>query len=183
LLASADPGQLIDPQDKGKTDKKANDLPPIRIAAVGNKIFISCDDPFVLALANEVLRLMLTTGGDGDFESIHLKNANAAEMAKVFDQWFNGNKSATPQQQDPFAALRGRFGGGPGGFQMPQPAASDANKEPRIRVVADPTSNTLLVKASAVDMLTIRKMLNDVLDTGVADNVLMKDWIIPVKFA
>jgi len=50
--------------------------------------------------------------------------------------------------------------------------------------VADPTSNTLLVKASAVDMLTIRKMLNEVLDTGTTDsNAIAKDWIIPVKYA
>ena len=46
-----------------------------------------------------VLRLVTqTTAGEGDFDVIHLHNANAVEAAKLLDQAFNGPKPTTAQQ-------------------------------------------------------------------------------------
>ena len=55
----------------------------------------------------------------------------------------------------------------------------------RIRVVADPATNALLVQASALDMLTIRKLLREQVDAGVADALsIIKTFIIgPLKYA
>ena len=49
----APPSPLVDPQEKKepKPEDKKNDLPPVTIAAFGNKIIISSDDPAALAMA------------------------------------------------------------------------------------------------------------------------------------
>ena len=138
--------------------KRTTTLPPVTIAAFGNKIIISSDDPAALAMAQQLLRLVTqTTAGEGDFEVIHLHNANAVEAAKLLDQAFNGPKPTTAQQPQ----------GGPGGFgrlfrqfAAAQHRAGPRNPQPdTIRVVADPATNSLLVKAKPVDMLTIRYLL------------------------
>ena len=51
----------------------------------------------------------------------------------------------------------------PGRFE-PQPAQTPAPTA--IRVVADPATNSLLVRASPLDMITIRRLLDKALDTG-----------------
>src|SRR5262249_37277676 len=55
----------------------------------------------------------------------------------------------------------------------------------RIRVVADTTTNSLLVKANPLDMLTIRLLLTRALDTGETDSkAVIRTWIIgPLKHA
>ena len=105
----APPSPLVDPQEKKEPkpeDKKKNDLPPVTIAAFGNKIIISSDDPAALAMAYQLFRLVTqTTAGEGDFEVIHLHTANAVQAAQLLDQAFNGPKPVAQPQQ-----------GGPGGF-------------------------------------------------------------------
>ncbi len=132
---TAPPAPLVDPQEKKDPkpeDKKDNTLPPVTISAFGNKIIIASDDPAALAMAQQLLRLMTqTTAGEGDFEVIHLHNANAVEAAKLLDQAFNGPKPTTTQQpQGPggFGRLFRSFAGqgnGPGGTR--QPAARHAS--------------------------------------------------------
>jgi hypothetical protein len=58
-------------------------------------------------------------------------------------------------------------------------------REDRIRVVADPSINALLVNASPLDMLTIRSLLRRALDTNVTDSeAVVKTWYIgPLKYA
>src|SRR5207244_248880 len=95
-----EPPPLVDPRDKKDAkpeDKKDNNLPPVTIAAFGNKIIISSDDPAALAMAQQLLRLVTqTTAGEGDFEVIRLHTASAVEAAKLLDQAFNGPKQTTP---------------------------------------------------------------------------------------
>ena len=163
---TAPPAPLVDPQEKKNPkpeDKKDNTLPPVTISAFGNKIIIASDDPAVLAMAQQLLRLITqTTAGEGDFEVIHLHNANAVEAAKLLDQAFNGPKPTTTQQpQGPggFGRLFQRFAG--------QGAAPEAPANPQpdtIRIVADPATNSLLVKAKPVDLLTIRYLLSKDID-------------------
>ncbi|WP_040891988.1 secretin N-terminal domain-containing protein, partial [Zavarzinella formosa] len=79
------------------------------------------------------------------------------------------------------------FGGGMPGVGTPTstvPPAVDGSK-PRVRIVAEQSSNALLVRANTLDLLTIQKMLNEVIDTGTTDsNAIMQPFLIgPLKYA
>src|SRR5439155_22659268 len=128
---------------------------PVTITAVGNKLIITTDDPETMQFATEIVRLLTRTEGDGGFEVIPLQNANATDAARIIDEAFNGRRQQGPQQ-NPFGGGGGRGGQGgfPGGFnpftammQAAQGAAGSAT-DGKVRVVADPGSNSLLVKAS-----------------------------------
>jgi type II secretion system protein D len=173
--------QIVDPRDKKKK-------PGITITAVGNKIFIESDDPDLVAKATELIRLLTVQGDAGDFTVIRLKKANAAEVARIIDQWFN--PPARGGGSNPLAALfgqgpggggmqfgiggggpggggpggggdRGRGPGGGGGGGSPTGAPTE---QTRVRIVADASTNSLLVRASFVDIMTIKDMLDRVLD-------------------
>ena len=189
---------LVDPQENKPKPAKDNTArrpdSPVRIsAAFGNRLIISSDDPEALKMAQELVRLFTKTpGGEGDFEVIRLKNASATEAAKVLDEAFNGPR----QQAQP--ALGGGPGGGPGGgggggfgrggffnqLAGSGAAAGNARKE-TVRIVADPNSNSLLVRASPLDMLTIRRLLEKAIDSGESDsNAVQKTFVIgPLKYA
>src|SRR5205814_982777 len=72
-----------------------------------------------------------------------------------------------------FAGMMGQMMGG-GGQQRVE----------RIRVVADPTTNAILVKATPLDMLTVRHLVS-ILDKGDSDSAnLIKTFVKgPLKFA
>ena len=71
-----------------------------------------------------------------------------------------------------------------GGPASGAPPAPPATHKPRIRVVADPGTNSLLVRASIVDLMTIKKILDDVLDSGANDSdALIKTHIIKLQHA
>src|SRR5262249_1800602 len=113
-------------------------------------------------------------GGEGDFEVIKLKNANATDAARVLDEAFNGTKPATPQNGLGFFS---QFGGR-GAVPPPNPSAN------RIRVVADGSTNSLLVRASPLDMLTIRRLLEKAIDTSDVDSkAVVRSWLVPLRYA
>ncbi len=188
-LVGGQGGQLVDPQAQKKKDERpGREDAPVNIMAVGNRLIISSDDPAAMQMINELVRLLTATqAGEGDFEIIRLKYANATEAASILDQAFNGTR-------DEQRAMRGGpgfggFGGSRGGFspffsQFAAPGASTpatptAN---RIRVVADTGTNSLLVKASPLDMLQIRRLLDKAIDTDENDSAaIVKTWLIPVK--
>jgi type II secretory pathway component GspD/PulD (secretin) len=166
---------LVDPQQT-QPAPKAGQKAAITITAVGNKLIITSDDPKALQKAQEIARLMTQTpGGMGTFEVIRLKNTSATEAAKILDEAFNGPKQ--PLQQNPFGF------GGPFGRQQQQFVTPP--QENRIRVVADPTSNSLLVKASPLDMLEIRRLLKDAIDTtDTNSSAVIKSRVLPpLKYA
>jgi type II secretory pathway component GspD/PulD (secretin) len=150
--------QLVDPQAQKKTTPPAKG-PPVTITAVGNKLIVNSDDPKALAMVSELVRLLTTSPGpEGPFEIIRLKNASAVDAAKILDEAYNGNKPQNNQQQQGFPFFGGRF----------QPPAQPVPN--RIRVVADPGSNSLLVRASPLDMLDIRRVLKEAIDSGETDS-------------
>jgi type II secretory pathway component GspD/PulD (secretin) len=179
--------QLSDPQQNNGApkDKASEEKPPINITAFGNRLIVTSDDPQALALVNEMVRLLTkTSGGEGDFEYIKLKNADATEAARVLDEAFNGTRPQNQNQRQ----NRFPFGGGNRFFQQFAQQAAAAPAEPvkeRIRVVADPATNSLLVRASPLDMLTIRHLLEKALDQGEpSSNALPQAWTIgPLKNA
>jgi type II secretory pathway component GspD/PulD (secretin) len=139
---------------------------PVTITAVGNKLVISSEDPEALRLALELAHLMTQERSTkGPFEVVHLKNASATEAAKTLDETFNGPKQT--QQPIPFFN-RGR--------SAPLQTAV-APRENRIRVVADPASNSLLIEASPLDLLEVRRILKDSIDSGDTESAaIMKTW-------
>jgi type II secretion system protein D len=178
LIARAD-DPLDDPQADKQPKKDGKQGAPVNIIAIGNRLIIKSDDPQALALAQQMVRLLLESSKSGaGMEVIPLKNADAREAAKVLDEAFNGPKDNT-QQQNPFA--RGGFFARFGGFgaQAPTP------KPDSIRVVADPGSNSLIiVKASPIDMLQIRSLLEKAIDKGSSELTgLPETHVIKLKFA
>ena len=117
-----------------------------------------------------------------------LQNAEATEAARVLNEWFNGPQQPQGRNnQNPFAQFfpgGGGFGGGRGGFGSQEPAGATPTP-PRVRIVAEQTSNSLLVKASQLDILTIDNLLRTVIDRGVTDsNAVVKAFTFgPLQYA
>jgi len=159
------PPPIADPQNKKKPPADPN-AKPVTITTAGNKIIINTDDPATMAYAKELVRLLTQPGSDGgDFEVIRLKKANASDAARVIDELFNGKQQGQGQGGNPFG---GRGGGGMNPFMMQQMmqqqgGATGASSN-KVRVVADPGSNTLLVKASPVEMITIKNLIKNSID-------------------
>ncbi len=183
LVAARGYVQLVDPQDK-KDQKDQKDQkqkkPTITITPYGNRLIIQSDDPEAMRMVNELIQLLTKTQGTtGDFEVIKLKKANAVDAAKVIDELYNGPKQQT--QQGPQ---------GPGGlfrfqqqFQFQQQQAQPKT-DSGVRVVADPGTNSLLVKAKPLDMMNIRRIVEKFIDTGEADSdAVMKTHLIHLKHA
>jgi hypothetical protein len=84
-----------------------------------------------------------------------------------------------------FGRMSGFFGRGGGSDQSQRQPAQRPQVEDRIRVVADPNLNALLIKANPVDMLTIRRLIRENIDITESDSrMLMKTHVIgPLKYA
>jgi len=147
-----EPPAKQEPAAKGA--KPAKGGAPITITAFGNRLIVTTDDPQAMALVVELTRLLQAPAGEGDFEVIRLKHAQAANIAQVLDDVFNGSRPA-----------KGGLGGGSMG-----PGTGLARAE-RVRVVAEPITNTLLINASPLDVITIRNLLSKALDIPEAANM------------
>ena len=130
-------------------------------------------------LAQEIINFYMREAGDGDFEVIKLKNAQATDAARMLDEAFNGPRQQTQQPG----------GGGPAAFfaqfagrGAAPPANPSAN---RIRVVADPSTNKLLIRATPLDMLAIRRLIAKGIDPDDAEEgrVIRTHIIGPLKYA
>src|SRR5262249_26979244 len=76
-------------------------------------------------------------------------------------------------------------GGNPGMmFMQAMMGGQQQKREERVRVVADPGINALLIKANALDMLTIRDLLENELDKNDNDSAIkIKTHYIALKVA
>jgi type II secretion system protein D len=173
---------LVDPQEQPKAtdkpgDKKDTKGAPITITVIGDRLYVNSDDPAALNMVNQIIRIITSTAeGKGDWQIIKLKNVSAVDTAKIIDEAFNGAKAATPAPANPFNPFGRGFG---------QPTPATPAKEPTVRVVADPATNSLLIKASPLDMLAIRKMIGDHLDSGQTESkAIAKTYVLgPYKYA
>jgi type II secretory pathway component GspD/PulD (secretin) len=146
------PPAKAEPAPKGAKPGKAD--APVTLTAFGNRLIVTTDDPQAMALVVELTRMLQAPSGEGDFAVIRLKYAQAANLAQTLDDVFNGSRP-------------GRVG--TGGAPM-APGASAARMD-RVRIVAEPITNTLLIKASPLDVLTIRNLLAKSLDIPEAANM------------
>ncbi|OWK45672.1 secretin N-terminal domain-containing protein [Fimbriiglobus ruber] len=205
VVAQVPGGPLADPQaPQPKNDPGA--AKPVTITIAGDKLIINSQDPEALEIVTQLARLLTAQPkGEQLFEVIRLKNVAAEDAAKVISEAFNG---PAPQGGmgggggggrggrgggggggfggggfggfGGLGALFGGLGGGPGGDGVPgSPAAG------RVRVVADKTSNSLIiVKASMLDLLTIRHLLRNAVDyDGPPEGGVAKTFIISIKYA
>src|SRR5262245_22717292 len=171
--------QIVDP-DKGA--KKADK--PVIITIKGNKLEIQSEDPAALDVLASLIRLYKPNAPPSDniFRVIPLKYIAAEDAARELSEIFNG---PPPQQQggggrgglNPLALLGlGGLGGG-GAVTAPTPG--------RVRVVAEKTSNSLIVvRANQHDLLLIEQLLASAIDGGRTDSAaVLKTFILPVKNA
>jgi type II secretion system protein D len=170
------PTQLVDP----KTQPGSGE--PVTISIIGNRLVITSKDPAAVQMASELARMIISApAGEGEFEIIKLKNANATDAARIIDEMYNGPRTNTGQQIGGFP-----FGGpfGPRFGMQSQSTTSTAPSTAKVRVIADPASNSLLVKASPVDLLSIKKYLKDGIDSGPTDGAAQTTHVIgPLKAA
>lgn len=158
--------------DKGKNSGKKG--APITIGVIGNRVVIRSDDQDALAQTAQLIRMLLETPeGEGDFTVIPLKHAPAMEAAQVINEVFNGPQQNNRNQRgssNPFAQfVRNR------GSQQQQPQTP-----PRVRVVAEPNSNSLLIKASPLDLFEIKRLLSTAIDSGMTDSeAVVRTYVLP----
>ncbi len=165
-----------EPVEPAETKKKATSKSPLTITAVGDKIIITGADPKAVALAYDLARMVTTSKGEM-YQVFRLNNANATEASRVLNEWFNGTQDQNQQQQNrnPFQFFGGRFG--------QQPPKEET--KPRVRIVAEQSSNSLLVRANMLDLLTIKNLLDTVIDKGAGDSkaVVRPFKIGPLQYA
>src|SRR5262249_3706355 len=132
-------GQIIDPEAE---KKKKSEGPELTITAVGDRLIITGDDPKMVALAHDLAQWIIKGKGEA-YEVYRLENANAAEAARVLNEWFNGQQQQQNRNQNPFQ------------FQFPQFGRQQDTPpvEPRVRIVAEQSSNSLLVRAKPLDLI------------------------------
>jgi type II secretion system protein D len=127
-------------------------------------------------MATELARLLKRSPTSGSFEVIPLEHASAADAAKILDEAFNNAKPQNQNQQNPF--FRGF-----NPFMFQQQQQQQTTKEPRVRIVADTGSNSLLVKANPVDMAEIKRIIRESIDKGVTNPTLKTYKVGPLKYA
>ncbi len=169
---------LFDPAADEKKDEKKG--PTIKLIPSGNKVIIVTDDPEAQKMIQQLYSAIINTktGGD-DYVVITLKNANAVDAARMLDEWFNGPRQ---QQQGNRGGFGAGFGGGfGGGFPGGGGGGGQTTRTDRIRVVADQNNNQLLVKASPIDVVMIKRLISNSIDNDNPDGK-MKNFIIgPLK--
>ena len=178
-VAQAQPApQLVEPGNK-----KAG--PTVTITAFGNKLIVISDDPAALALVQEIVRMFTSSPTtEGDFVVLRLKHASAVDMARILDEGFNG-----PKQNGPGGGGGGGGGRGGGGFNplaliSQLTGGTPTTRVEKIRIVADPSINALIVRAQPLDLLTLRELLGR-LDTDINDSttVVRTHMVGPLKYA
>jgi type II secretory pathway component GspD/PulD (secretin) len=148
------PVRVVEPSKTGEEPKlPAKGDKGLTLMAGGNRLIIASDDQQALALAGELGRLY-TAEGEGDYLVVALRSADAATVAKVLDETFNGPRTANRRNE-------------------------------RLRVVADPASNSLLIKGGPIDLLVVRRLLQEHLDMPEHDaQVEVRTFLIgPLKNA
>jgi hypothetical protein len=130
------------------------------ITVVGDRLVISGDDPKKVALAYDLARLILEDKGQS-YRTFRLQYASATELAQVLEEWFNGPPKPAPNPLASLMMIRGGRG--------VRPTPPEPPKPPRVHVVAEPATNSLIVRAGTLDLVSIDHLIRDALDVAPTD--------------
>jgi type II secretory pathway component GspD/PulD (secretin) len=166
--AAEDQPKKAEPAAPTKKEKADASNPPI-ITVAGDRIIITGGDKETRDTLAYLAKLLQDKKAEERYDVIRLKNVSAEEAAKVITEIFNGPQQTNQMpnfggrggrsSRNPFAMLA-QFAGA--GASAPSNPSAD-----RVRVVAEKTSNSLIVvKASPLDLFTIRKLLEKAIDSG-----------------
>jgi len=163
---------------RGTTDGKDSDGSPT-ITAVGDQLVIRGDDPQKVALAYQLARMILSDKGQ-TYKTFRLKYASADELAQILTEWFNGPPQKTIVT-NPVAALM-MIRGGRGVRPTPPPPPPPP---PRGHIVSEPATNSLIVRAGTLDLITIERLIDTAFDVEPTEsNASSRPFIIgPLKYA
>lgn len=152
--------------------------PPVTLTAVGDQLVITGDDPAAVARAYELARMLLDNKGQV-YRAFPLQYVDASEVASVLDEWFNGPRKSQTAVNPLLAALAMRGRGRRGAPPPPPP------EPPRIHVVADPKTNTVLVRGTALDLIAVQRVLQTAIDVPPGESeAAMKPFVIgPLQYA
>jgi type II secretory pathway component GspD/PulD (secretin) len=144
------------PTPRPKPATPTRKRPKVTITAVGNRLIIQSDDPELLQMAEQLTRVYTDSSkGEGYPEIIHLRYADAVETAKVLDEALNGKTAAPANPLANLALLRSLLGRRGTSAPAPSPTPDTYHA----RVVADANSNSLLIRARPLDLLTIQQLV------------------------
>ena len=179
--AAADKPDPATPASQSPLVGNAQGPTPLTFTVVGNQLRIT-GDPAAVARAYELGRMILEDKNQV-YRAFHLQYVDATEVARVLEEWFNGPPKTQSQTSMMSAlaalALRRRGRGGPPAPPPPPP------EPPRIRVVADPENDTLLVRGTTLDLLAVERVLKSAIDVEPGESqAAMKPFVIgPLQYA
>jgi type II secretory pathway component GspD/PulD (secretin) len=147
---SATPAPAPQPPQAGKK-RPGKAAAQVRICAFGNKLIVTSDDPETIAFVVELVELLTRPRPrprDSRFEVVRVHHTSAVETARILDESFNGTDTEKVRSTGRGMAMM------PGGVPVKPRGRVD-----RIRVMADPSTNAVLVVGQPLDLLTIRSLL------------------------
>lgn len=125
---------------------------PVTIFAGGNRLVVQCDDPETLAIAQAAINMMIHPSNGRAMHVLKLQYAKATDAARMLDEVFGDPRSR---------------------------AAQGARDPDGIRIVADPATNSLLIRATTLEYLDIRRLIEQSIDISNSDSkALSRTWFV-----
>ncbi|HEX5272937.1 MAG TPA: secretin N-terminal domain-containing protein, partial [Gemmataceae bacterium] len=172
---------LFDPRDEKKAPPETK-KGGIVLIPFGGQISVKSSDPEDQRLVDQLIDLITAKTGNEEFELVKLKHTDAVEVARMLDEMYNGprqpQRPQQPQQpqqvpmfppqaqQQPPGPPAGGAGHSHGGASGGSGGGSSSGSShwDRIRVLADPNQNAILLRAAPIDAITIKKLIREQLD-------------------
>jgi type II secretion system protein D len=198
-------GQLTDPANRQAQPRRnlpgRPDKPVFLAPGRGKVLLVASDDPDALVLIQELIDYLMKDDLPGEFRVIPVTNANATDVARLIDEAYNGPRQRGGQGGfNPLQMLmRGGMGGGGGPFggadffgggrgggggDRQAPAGpGGTSTTTRISVVADPRTNSLLVRAPTLELENIARLVKEYFDVPENAAPIADTYILTLKFA
>ena len=135
---------------------------PVILTPSVNQLLASSQDSEALRMIEELAQSLteIPDPDQGEFTIFYLENANAPDVAKALDEAFNGRDRS-----------RNRSG----------PDRSRRSRIERVRVIADEAANALVVRASPVDLLNVKRLIDSLEDSAQLASSAREPKIIELK--
>jgi hypothetical protein len=155
-----------------------NPQKPLTITVVGDSVILRCEDPQTLAYAQKLLAELAAEAATPTFESVRLKNARATDAAQLIEELFNGRPQVAVEPLRiagaPSLIPVGRNGTVPAVVNVMPPEIH------RVRIIADPGRNALVIRARQSDQAQIRRLIAEAIDVDKTDSRgVARAWLLP----